>query len=242
MTTPDSVDQAGRDSFPASDVTVYDAVRDNGAADVGPYTLPPLPYPCDGLEPVIDRETMRLHHDLHHRAYVDGLNKALAGHPEWLGLSIEDLMRRLNDVPAAIRQAVRNHGGGHVNHTMFWNTLTRHGYDSPAGDLGMAIDRDFGSFAQFKEHFEAAGVAQFGSGWVFLTADPKADCKLEIVALPNQDTPLSSGKAVLIACDLWEHAYYLKHQNRRLEWLKAFWGVVDWNSAGDRLAVARRPA
>ena len=239
MTPNDRIDQAGRDSFPASDPPAYGMARDNGAADVGPYTLPPLPYAYDDLQPVIDQETMQLHHDRHHRAYVEALNKALAAHPEWLGLTIETLMARLAEVPAEIRQAVRNHGGGHANHALFWNSLTRHGHEYPAGDLAAAIDRDFVSLVEFKEKFEAAGVAHFGSGWVFLTTDPHSAFKLEITAMPNQDTPLSSGKGVLLACDLWEHAYYLKYQNRRADWLKAFWGIVDWNTAGRRLAAAR---
>jgi superoxide dismutase, Fe-Mn family len=210
-------------------------------AEVGPYSLPPLAFDYGALEPVIDTETMRLHHDKHHRAYVDHLNEALAKHPQWLGLTIEDLLKQLSDLPADIRQAVREQGGGHANHQFFWKTLTPKGTDGPTGDLLQSINKSFGSFEQFKTRFEAAGLSHFGSGWAFLVCRPGRDFGLEILTLSNQDSVLSFSDPApgLLACDLWEHAYYLKYNNRRAEWLKAWWGIVDWHYVGTRLAKIR---
>ncbi len=205
---------------------------------VGPYALPPLKFAYGDLEPVVDEATMRLHHDAHHRAYVEGVNAALAKHPEWFGLTIEALLRRLAELPDDIRAAVRDQGGGHANHQFFWKILTPDGPGRPSGALAAAIDTAFGSFEAFQARFEEAGLNNFGSGWVFLVAKPARDFALEIVTLPNQDSVLTLPEPSpgLLACDLWEHAYYLKHNDRRGDWLRAWWGLVDWTYVGERLA------
>lgn len=207
------------------------------AQEIGPYTLAPLPYDYAALEPVIDEATMKLHHDKHHQAYVDNLNKALNTHTEFLGLTIVDLLNKLDTLPADIKKAVRDNGGGHANHTFFWNILSPT-KSEPTGELEAAIVADFGSVEDFKTKFQEAGVKQFGSGWVFLVAKGG---KLEIASTPNQDSLLQDdGSTVILACDVWEHAYYLKYQNRRPEWLKAWWGVVNWAYAGERFAGAAK--
>lgn len=206
---------------------------------VGPYVLPPLAFGYADLEPVIDEATMRLHHDKHHQGYVDGVNAALAKHPEWLGMTIEALLGKLEQVPEDIRLIVRNQGGGHANHQFFWKILTPNAPSGPSGDLADAISRDFGSVEAFKTQFEAAGTKHFGSGWAFLCVDPKNDFNLKIVTLPNQDSVIEMGLPGLLACDLWEHAYYLKYNNRRAEWLKAWWGVLNWDYVGERLQGVR---
>jgi Fe-Mn family superoxide dismutase len=195
------------------------------------YQLPPLPYPNNALEPFIDAMTMEIHHDKHHGAYVTNVNKAIAGKPDLEKLSAEDLIRRIESVPADIRGPVRNNGGGHVNHTMFWKIIGPKAGGAPTGHLADEINSTFGSFDSFKEKFEAAGVGRFGSGWVWLVRNGG---KLEIVSTANQDNPLM-GKAVagcegqpILGCDVWEHAYYLKYQNRRADYLKAWWNVVNW--------------
>lgn len=194
-----------------------------------PFNLPPLPYPYDALEPVIDAQTMRLHHDKHHAAYVENLNKALAAYPELAKEGLEPLLRELDKVPESIRTAVRNHGGGHWNHTLFWEIMTPGGAQEPSGKLGEAIRSTFSSFEKFREQFEQAGLKVFGSGWVWLVVN--SEKKLEIVTTPNQDTPLSMVAQAVIGNDVWEHAYYLKYQNRRGEYLKAWWKVVNWDVA-----------
>jgi Fe-Mn family superoxide dismutase len=204
----------------------------------GSYSLAPLPYGYADLEPVIDEATMRLHHDKHHQAYTDGANAALAKHPQWQGLPIEDVLRRLAEVPADIRESVRNQGGGYANHNLFWQSLTPRGGQAPDGDLVSQINRSFGSMDQFMKRFEETGTKHFGSGWVFLTVRPGASSALEILSLPNQDSPLSSGKVPLLACDLWEHAYYLKYNNRRPQWLHAWWDVVNWRHAAEQFDAA----
>ena len=200
------------------------------------YQVPPLPYAYEALEPVIDAETMRLHHDKHHQAYVDAVNKAVADQPHLHGKTIEELLRRLDEVPEAIRTTVRNNGGGHANHQMFWKIMAPPGQGGgePDGALAEQVSRDFGSFGAMKAAFEEAGAKHFGSGWVFLVMDPHAK-RLEILTLPNQDSVLLVGKPALLANDLWEHAYYLKHRNRRPDYLKAWWGVVNWPYVGERL-------
>ncbi len=200
------------------------------------YVLPPLPYGYADLEPVIDEETMHLHHDKHHQAYTDGTNAALARHPQWQGMPIEDVLRRLSDVPAEIRQTVRNQGGGYANHNLFWECLSPRGGRGPDGELAAGIERCFGSLQQFKKKFEEAGAKHFGSGWVFLASH---EAQLEIIALPNQDSPLSMGRVPLLACDLWEHAYYLKYNNRRAQWLGAWWEVVDWQRVSQKHSAPR---
>jgi superoxide dismutase, Fe-Mn family len=195
------------------------------------YQLPPLPYPNNALEPFIDAMTMEIHHDKHHGAYVTNVNKAIAGKPDLEKLSAEDLIRRIESVPADIRGPVRNNGGGHVNHSLFWKIIGPKAGGAPTGPLADAIKSAFGSLDAFKEKFEAAGLGRFGSGWVWLV---KNGGKLEIVSTANQDNPIM-GKAVagcegnpVLGCDVWEHAYYLKYQNRRADYLKAWWNVVNW--------------
>jgi Fe-Mn family superoxide dismutase len=187
---------------------------------------------------VIDEQTMHLHHDKHHRAYVDGINAALELAPEWRGTPIDELLRHIAELPQEIRETVRNQGGGHANHSLFWHCLTPNAMDGPRGDLAERIKRAFGSTDAFLKSFEQAGARQFGSGWVFLAADEGAN--LEIVSLPNQDSVLSRGKSPLLACDVWEHAYYLKYNNRRGDWLSAWWQVVDWEGISRRLQAAAR--
>jgi Fe-Mn family superoxide dismutase len=196
------------------------------------YELPTLPYPKDALEPYIDAQTMEIHHDKHHGAYVTNVNKAIAGKADLEKKSIEELIANLDAVPADIRGPVRNNGGGHANHSMFWKLLAAKSGGTPSGKLADALNSTFGSFDAFKEKFEAAGLGRFGSGWAWLVANQG---KLEIVSTANQDNPIM-GKAIcgaegtpLLGCDVWEHAYYLKYQNRRADYLKAFWNVVNWN-------------
>src|SRR5438874_7002950 len=195
------------------------------------YELPPLPYPKDALEPHIDAMTMEIHHDKHHNAYVTNLNKAIAGNAALESKTIEALIGDLGSVPEDIRGAVRNNGGGHANHSMFWKLLAPKAGGSPSGKLAEAINTAFGGLDGFKEKFEAGGVGRFGSGWVWLVSN---NGKLEIVSTANQDSPImgkgvsgAEGKPIL-GCDVWEHAYYLKYQNRRADYLKAFWNVVNW--------------
>jgi Fe-Mn family superoxide dismutase len=205
----------------------------------GPFVLPPLPYPADALEPIIGAETMRIHHDKHHQAYVDKLNKALEGHAEYQTWSLEDLLGRLDELPESIRRDVRNHGGGHLNHSMFWESMaapSRASQTAPDQRLNDAITRDFGSLENLKSRFQEAGAGVFGSGWVWLAADPQTS-KLAIRTTANQDSLLLAGFEVpLLGNDVWEHAYYLNYQNRRADYLKAWWGVVDWNQVSRRFA------
>jgi Fe-Mn family superoxide dismutase len=197
------------------------------------FALPPLPYAYDALEPHIDAQTMTIHHDKHHQAYVDKLNAAIAG-TEWESKSIDEIVANLDKLPENIRTAVRNNGGGHYNHSLFWDWMSPNGGGEPSGPLADAINAKFGSFAKFKEEFEAAGVARFGSGWVWLIKDGSG---VAIVSTPNQDSPASEGKVVLLGNDVWEHAYYLKYQNRRPEYLAAWWNVVNWPKVQARFAA-----
>ena len=205
------------------------------AAPTGPFTLPPLTYAYDALEPHIDAQTMQIHHDKHHAAYIANLNKAVADFPDLGKKPIEDLLKDLNSVPEKIRTAVRNNGGGHYNHSLFWQLMKKSGGGEPAGDLAKAINAAFGSFATFKDNLAKAGVGQFGSGWAWLVLDGK---ELKIEPSPNQDTPLSSGKMPLLGVDVWEHAYYLKYQNKRADYLKAFWNVVNWSEVAKHFESA----
>jgi len=196
------------------------------------HTLPPLPYATNALEPHIDAQTMEIHHGKHHNAYVTNLNAALEKAPELADKSLEDLLRNLNSVPEAVRTAVRNNGGGHWNHSQFWNTMGPNGGGGPTGKLADAINAAFGDFEKFKEAFNAAGVGRFGSGWVWLLNEGG---KLAITSTPNQDNPLMDGKSPpILGNDVWEHAYYLKYQNRRPDYLKAWWNTVNWEEVGKR--------
>jgi superoxide dismutase, Fe-Mn family len=196
------------------------------------HTLPPLPYPTNALEPHIDAQTMEIHHGKHHNAYVTNLNAALEKAPELASKSLEDLLKNLNAVPEAVRTAVRNNAGGHWNHSQFWQTMGPNGGGAPTGKLAEAINASFGDFEKFKEQFNAAGVGRFGSGWVWLV---KEGGKLAITSTPNQDNPLMEGKpAPILGNDVWEHAYYLKYQNRRPDYLKAWWNTVNWSEVGKR--------
>jgi len=199
------------------------------------YEVPPLPYDYAALEPTIDEATMRLHHDKHHQAYVDKANAALEG-TEHAGKPIEEVIANLDALPDNIRGPVRNNGGGHVNHSMFWESMSPDGGGEPSGDLASAIGSAFGSFDAFKEQFEAAGANQFGSGWAWLVLDGSV---LKVTSTPNQDSPLTAGQTPLLGNDVWEHAYYLKYNNRRPEYLKTWWNVVDWNRVGERYAAAQ---
>ena len=196
------------------------------------FTLPPLPYAPDALEPHIDKMTMEIHHGKHHNAYVTNLNKALESAPELAGKTIEELLaNNLAIVPENIRTAVRNNGGGHWNHSLFWKIMGPNAGGAPIGNVAQAITAAYGSFDTFKEKFNAAGVGRFGSGWAWLI---KTGSGVEITSTPNQDTPLSEGKTVVFGCDVWEHAYYLKYQNRRPDYLAAWWNVVNWKEIEDR--------
>ena len=201
------------------------------------HTLPDLPYDYAALEPHIDEATMRLHHDKHHAAYVNNLNAALEKHPELASKSPEELVRDLNAVPEDIRAAVRNNGGGHVNHTMFWNIMKSGGGGAPSGAIGDAIKSTFGDFETFKKQFNEAGVKQFGSGWVWLARS--SDGKLQIVSTANQDNPLSQGHFPILGNDVWEHAYYLNYNNRRPDYLAAWWNTVNWDEVNRRFQQAQ---
>ena len=201
-----------------------------------PHQLPPLPYAFDALEPHIDAKTMEIHHDKHHATYVAKLNEALDKEPSQQGKGLEELLRGIDDVPESIRTAVRNHGGGHANHSLFWEVMGPGGGGSPSGELAGAIQRDFGSFEAFKEKLTNAAANQFGSGWGWLVA---GGGKLEVLARPNQDSPLMDGKTPLLGVDVWEHAYYLKYQNRRPDYLAAWWNTINWRAVAQRYGAAR---
>ena len=198
------------------------------------FSVPDLPYDYDALEPHIDGATMRVHHDKHHQAYVDKANGALEG-TEWADRDVEDVLKSLDSLPADKQGPVRNNGGGHYNHTLFWQMLSPEGGGAPSGDLAAAIDSAFGSFEDFKAKFKEAGIARFGSGWAWLVKDGDG---VAIVSTPNQDSPISEGKTPLLGCDVWEHAYYLKYQNKRPDYIDAFWNVVNWDYVAQRFAGA----
>lgn len=201
----------------------------------GPFLLPPLPYAADANEPNIDAQTMLLHHDRHHAAYVANLNAAAKANPALAAMPVQDILANLSRVPDGARTLVRNNAGGHANHTMFWTIMGGHG-GAPTGPVRAAIDRDLGGFDAMKTEFNRLGAAQFGSGWVFVTVDRAG--ALALTNRPNQDTPLMEGGRVLMGNDVWEHAYYLKYQNRRADYLAAWWNVVNWDAVGDRYAAA----
>jgi len=207
------------------------------AAPDAPFQLPPLGYDLDALEPHIDALTMEIHHGKHHAAYVNGLNAAVEGVGELEGKSLEELLLNIGSVPEARRQAVINHGGGHANHTLFWDILTPGGAQAPAGDLAKAIDAACGNFDDFKEKFSAAARTQFGSGWAWLAVDGAG--KLDVFSTANQDSPLMEGKTPILGLDVWEHAYYLHYQNRRPDYVAAFWNLINWDRVAAHFVAAR---
>ncbi len=200
------------------------------------HTLPPLPYPYDALEPYIDAQTMEIHHTRHHQAYVNNLNAALEKYPELQDVPVETLLRNLPSVPEDIREAVRNNGGGHLNHSMFWTLMKPGGGGEPTGALAEAIAKAFGSFANFKDLFTKAAMGRFGSGWAWLSMT--AFGKLVVHSTPNQDNPVMEGLIPLLGLDVWEHAYYLKYQNRRADYVQAWWNVVNWDQVAANYAKA----
>jgi Fe-Mn family superoxide dismutase len=203
------------------------------------HELPPLPYAYNALEPHIDALTMEIHHDRHHAAYVNNLNKALEDRPDLQALPIRELLGSLDKVPETIRMTVRNNGGGHANHTMFWVTMSARGGGGPQGALAAAIDDVFGNFASFKDTFSKAAMSRFGSGWAWLSVGP--DGKLQASSTPNQDTPwMEKGMTPILGLDVWEHAYYLKYQNKRADYIAAWWNVVDWNAVAENYAAATK--
>ena len=201
------------------------------------FVLPPLPYGFDALEPYIDAKTMEIHHDKHHGAYVTNLNKALEGQADLQKLTIEELLAKIDSVPENIRTAVRNNGGGHANHSMFWKIMKKGAGGEPKGDLAAAITKSFGTFAEFKTKFNQAATTRFGSGWAWLLIK---DGHLTIESAANQDSPIMTGAKPVMGLDVWEHAYYLKYQNRRPEYIEAWWNVVNWDEIADRFATAKK--
>lgn len=200
------------------------------------YELPELPYAYDALEPHIDKETMNIHHTKHHNTYVTNVNAALEGHADLASKSVEELIADLDAVPEDIRTAVRNNGGGHANHSLFWQLLSPNGGGAPSGALAEAIDSKFGSFDAFKERFAAAAKTRFGSGWAWLAV---SNGEVEVTSTPNQDSPIMEGKTPLLGLDVWEHAYYLNYQNRRPDYIEAFWNVVNWDEVSKRFEAAK---
>src|ERR1051326_3297299 len=215
----------------------HPAPRGREIAAMPEFTLPPLPYPYDALEPHIDTLTMQIHHDRDHAAYVANLNTALKEHPELQNKTIEDLLRGINQVPEAIRTAVRNNGGGHANHTMFWELMKPGGSKEPTGPLAEAIRGSFGSVESLKQQINDAGAKRFGSGWSWLVADGGG--KLQVLSTANQDSPYLEGQTPILGVDVWEHAYYLKYQNRRPDYLNAWWNVVNWDEVANRFGKAK---
>ncbi|EZP76160.1 manganese superoxide dismutase [Parageobacillus genomosp. 1] len=200
------------------------------------FELPQLPYAYDALEPHIDKETMNIHHTKHHNTYVTNLNAALEGHADLQNKSLEELLSNLEALPESIRTAVRNNGGGHANHSLFWTILSPNGGGEPTGELADAINKKFGGFAAFKEEFTKAATTRFGSGWAWLVVN---NGELEVTSTPNQDSPLMEGKTPILGLDVWEHAYYLKYQNRRPEYIAAFWNIVNWDEVARRYSEAK---
>jgi Fe-Mn family superoxide dismutase len=200
------------------------------------HQLPALPYAYDALEPHIDAQTMEIHHGRHHATYVNNLNAALEGHADLQSKSVEELISNLDALPESIRTAVRNNGGGHANHTLFWQILSPNGGGAPSGELADAINQTFGSFDNFKAEFTKAATTRFGSGWAWLVVDGG---KLAITSTPNQDSPIMEGKTPILGLDVWEHAYYLKYQNKRPDYIAAFWNVVNWDEVSKRYQAAK---
>ena len=226
----------------AGQTPTISAAAPNTQAPSGEFVLPPLAYDYDVLEPYIDQQTMMLHHDKHHASYVENLNAAIADYPELQGQSVEALLQNLETIPEDIRTTVRNNGGGHANHTLFWETMTPGGQSVPTGAIASAIDAQFGDFATFQEAFNTAGKKQFGSGWVWLVLNPASE--LEVISTANQDSPISAGSQPILGNDVWEHAYYLSYQNKRGDYLEAWWNTVNWdvvNARYERAIAAANP-
>ncbi len=200
------------------------------------FELPQLPYAYDALEPNIDKETMNIHHTKHHNTYVTNLNNALEGNQELLSKTVEEVVSNLDAVPESVRTAVRNNGGGHANHSLFWQVISPNGGGEPTGELADAINSKFGSYDSFKEEFAKAATTRFGSGWAWLVVN---NGELEVTSTPNQDSPLMEGKTPILGLDVWEHAYYLKYQNRRPEYINSFWNVVNWDEVSKRYSAAK---
>lgn len=207
------------------------------AAPSGPFTLPKLPYAFDALEPHIDARTMEIHHDKHHQAYVNNLNIAVKGKPELEKMTVEEILRNISSVPQNIRQAVINNGGGHANHSLFWEVMKANGGGKPTGELAQAIDADLGGFDKFKKDLSQAGITRFGSGWSWLVVGK--DGKLKVYSTANQDSPLMKGETPILGLDVWEHAYYLKYQNLRPKYVEAWWNTVNWDNVTDRYKKAK---
>ncbi len=214
------------------------ATESAGGPTNGAHKLPPLPYAYEALEPHIDVQTMRIHHDKHHASYVEKLNAAVAKESSLSGKSVEELLRNIDSVPESVRTDIRNNGGGHANHTMFWEIMTPGGAKQPSGELMEAINGAYENFDGFKKAFEEAGSKRFGSGWAWLVK-PKGQSKLEVISTPNQDSPLLEGHEPIMGNDVWEHAYYLKYQNKRADYLKAWWNVVNWDKVAERFAAIK---
>jgi superoxide dismutase, Fe-Mn family len=217
---------------PALAIPVAYADRELSAS---PAQLPPLPYEAGSLSQAIDAETMQIHHDRHHQTYVDNLNKALANQPNLQNLSVDAMLRDLNTVPETVRQTIRNNGGGHLNHTIFWQIMAPNGGGPPTGAIAQAINQTFGSFENFRQQFNQAGSERFGSGWVWLVQNPQR--QLQIVSTANQDNPISEGSYPIMGNDVWEHAYYLRYQNQRADYLNNWWNVVNWDEINRRYQV-----
>jgi len=235
MTRRDAVKKTALAAAAVSVAALPAKLSAQAAAPTGPFKLPPLPYAFDALEPHIDAKTMEIHHDRHHAAYVTNLNKALAGQGALAEKSIEEIVRHLEDIPGNTRMAIRNNGGGHYNHTLFWQMMKKNGGGEPKGALARAIDQKFGNFAKFKEEFAATAMKTFGSGWAWLVLDQK---QLNLVSTPNQDNPIAQGQHVLLGLDVWEHAYYLKYQNKRADYVSAFFNVIHWDFVAERFEKA----
>jgi Fe-Mn family superoxide dismutase len=235
MTRREALQRTGLAAAIATVGQINLSAADPTPAPTGPFTLPKLPYAFDALEPYIDAKTMEIHHDKHHAAYVNNLNKAVAGHN--VPKNEIDLIRELNTLPENIRTTVRNNGGGHVNHTLFWQILKKNG-GQPKGDLAKAIDTKFSTYDGFKDQFTKAATTVFGSGWAWLTVDRSG--ALAIEGLPNQDSPFSQGRTPILGLDVWEHAYYLKYQNRRPEYIAAFFNVINWDEVASRFEAATK--
>jgi Fe-Mn family superoxide dismutase len=233
MTRREALQRTGLAAAIATVGQINISAADPAPAPTGPFTLPKLPYAFDALEPYIDAKTMEIHHDKHHAAYVNNLNAALEKHADLQNKSIDDLVKGINSVPEDIRTAVRNNGGGHINHTMFWEIMGPGGGGAPTGAIGDAIKSAFGDFEKFKTQMNDAGTKRFGSGWAWLI---DAGGKLVVESTANQDSPLMEGKKPILGIDVWEHAYYLKYQNRRPDYLGAWWNTVNWSAVNKRFA------